>query len=760
MAEEHTGRTLRQIVRILAGRFVAMLFIIAIVVAGVGTATHFAPRSYRSEVGLLAKASRNEGPLDPQAPGMREQVSLFVSTQRELLQSDYVIASALLALRGEKMPAPSADKEALAAWDAKVQTWISGDTEKGLAGHREYLEKVKKRVEIVTPGGPDATFSQTMTVRIDWPEESTDEARKAAKDQNLSSRQLAARRAHDFAQRLVDAYINRYTQLEIQQSRRVSEHFTQDALVDAKAQLDLAQEDMKTFTGQVKGDLLHIINLTRRYSAGVETGVSRLTTDFQADLDRTRKQLAEVDQLLAEVNKQVAGIQIADRNAVPAAMMARIRKIVVPDAILLKNKAVDVIQGKTVQLQLQLNNLLSRYNPEYQEVKDLRQEIGATWIELFEEMDRIRRRLEQEKAVLVKQQDELRQIVDDHTRKADDLAQKTAEYERFRSNVLSAQQIYDEEKKRVFQAATAEKLAANPMRVRVIDEATMPDAKKPRTPLVWVNLLVAAAAGVLLALVYAFLADHFDQSIKSIDDAERYLDAPVLASVPKLGGRIVRRGRGEDLPRAWLKPSSEQLFAGMWAALYYSGEPAGKRVLVCSADRKEGASTISAGLALAGGSSAASASVALVDLNLRNPMLHRLLGLGGEEGVSQIVLEGLDVDAVRHRVNEGLDFYPAGAIGPNALALLRDDRLRSFLSLLAERYDHVLVDAAPINRFPDAKVLAKLIPDVVLVAHTEHTPRQALALAKKHLESGEARVAGVVLNLRTYPIPKFLYRRV
>ena len=37
---------------------------------------------------------------------------------------------------------------------------------------------------------------------------------------------------------------------------------------------------------------------------------------------------------------------------------------------------------------------------------------------------------------------------------------------------------------------------------------------------------------------------------------------------------------------------------------------------------------------------------------------------------------------------------------------------------------------------------------------------QALALAKKRLEANGAHLAGVVLNLRSYPIPKFLYRRV
>jgi len=53
-------------------------------------------------------------------------------------------------------------------------------------------------------------------------------------------------------------------------------------------------------------------------------------------------------------------------------------------------------------------------------------------------------------------------------------------------------------------------------------------------------MLVAVVAAVVMALVYAFLADHFDHSLKSIDNAERYLGVPVLASVPKIGGPVIR----------------------------------------------------------------------------------------------------------------------------------------------------------------------------------------------------------------------------
>ena len=86
----------------------------------------------------------------------------------------------------------------------------------------------------------------------------------------------------------------------------------------------------------------------------------------------------------------------------------------------------------------------------------------------------------------------------------------------------------------------AEGLAKNPVLVSVFDGPTRPNPNNPRRPILWLNLLIACVGGLVLALVYAFMADHFDHTIKSVDDAERYLGIPVLTSVPKLGRGIIR----------------------------------------------------------------------------------------------------------------------------------------------------------------------------------------------------------------------------
>jgi len=216
----------------------------------------------------------------------------------------------------------------------------------------------------------------------------------------------------------------------------------------------------------------------------------------------------------------------------------------------------------------------------------------------------------------------------------------------------------------------------------------------------------------------------------------------------------------QEPPRAQLTGQAEELFRTMWASLFYSGRQVGKSLMVCSASRGEGASTMICGLGIAGSGPTGSARVAMVDFNLREPALHRMIGAKAAPGVTEIITEGLAPESAAQRINVGLDVYAAGNVDGRTLEVLRNGRLGEFIATLSDGYDHVLVDAAAVNHFPDAQVLASVVRDIVLVADSQRTAREAVAQARRSLEAGGGRIAGVVLNMRTYPIPKFLYRRL
>ncbi len=212
--------------------------------------------------------------------------------------------------------------------------------------------------------------------------------------------------------------------------------------------------------------------------------------------------------------------------------------------------------------------------------------------------------------------------------------------------------------------------------------------------------------------------------------------------------------------KATLSNKARDVYSSLWASLFYSGKLSGNGVLMCSAVREEGVSTTACALALAGSLPAGADRVALVDFNLRTPKIHKVLKLKPSPGVSEIITESRDPATVAQKVSAGLDVYVAGNGVGRSLDVLKSHNVAEFFKSLCDKYDYVVVDTAAVNHYPDAQILTSIIPEILLVTRAEKTTREAVGQAKKRLEAGGGKIAGMVMNLRKYPIPQFLYKRV
>lgn len=68
--------------------------------------------------------------------------------------------------------------------------------------------------------------------------------------------------------------------------------------------------------------------------------------------------------------------------------------------------------------------------------------------------------------------------------------------------------------------------------VHVIDKAEIPT--QPVSPNVILNIAVAAVLGLMIGVFLSFLLEFLDNTIKTPEDVEKYLNLPVLGSIPKV----------------------------------------------------------------------------------------------------------------------------------------------------------------------------------------------------------------------------------
>lgn len=211
-----------------------------------------------------------------------------------------------------------------------------------------------------------------------------------------------------------------------------------------------------------------------------------------------------------------------------------------------------------------------------------------------------------------------------------------------------------------------------------------------------------------------------------------------------------------------IAPAALEQVEQLWGSLFFSADRKTPRsVIVSGAEPGEGATEIAVALALVGASADHGHRVALVDFNLREPRVARLMNVPQAPGVLDALKRGEIPAGTQVTLTRGrLTVLPAGSAAGEAVAPVDPSVAEKLISHLLRHHEHVIVDAPAVNRYSTVQALAGLTDGVVLVARQGVTRREALAEARKRIELAQGKLLGLVLNMRKFPVPGFLYRRM
>ncbi len=144
-----------------------------------------------------------------------------------------------------------------------------------------------------------------------------------------------------------------------------------------------------------------------------------------------------------------------------------------------------------------------------------------------------------------------------------------------------------------------------------------------------------------------------------------------------------------------------------------------RSVLVASALRNEGKTTVSCNLAIALASVSSGRGIALVDFDLRNPSIGRRLGIDAQTGIDEAILGQIPLaDACHPMSAPRIDVYPTSKPRPNAHELLVGDGFQRVMQELHARYEIVVIDSPPTLLVPDTTLVLRHADACVTVAHS------------------------------------------
>jgi capsular exopolysaccharide synthesis family protein len=137
----------------------------------------------------------------------------------------------------------------------------------------------------------------------------------------------------------------------------------------------------------------------------------------------------------------------------------------------------------------------------------------------------------------------------------------------------------------------------------------------------------------------------------------------------------------------------------------------------------------------------------LVDLNLRNPSVHRFLDLEPSAGVEGCLFGGVGLEAALFTPSiDRLLVLPARGGSQNVSQVLRSSNLRELLAETKSRYPGyvVIVDLPRLVTEAEARTYESLVDALILVVEDQVTPESDLKRAMAILD--RSKLIGAVLN--------------
>ncbi|GAB3108676.1 polysaccharide biosynthesis tyrosine autokinase [Aestuariicella hydrocarbonica] len=513
---------------------------------------------------------------------------------------------------------------------------------------------------------------------------------------------------------LADVFIESYMEAKLSATRKAAD-WLGERLGDLRDTLQASEERLQDY--RESAELVDV--------QGVQTmGAEELEQLTQRYVE-ARRNLTELQNIAEQVQSLGGSPTIDQLMAIPS---------------VLRHPLVQSLKQSQAEAERKVAELSKRYGPKHPKMKAAMSESSQALGELKRQVQRVGSGLQADYRAAMQTERTFAAQLDDAKKRLQGINRKEFKLRELEREVQTNRQLYDMFMKRAKETDEAGGLQA--AHARVIDPAVAPRLPvKPKKALI---ALLAMVASGMLGVMLAFLQDALNNTVRTPDDVDEKLRAPMLGFLP-----LVKSNKSEQAFEGFLsdgKSNFAEAIRTIRTGLMLSNldEPH-KITVITSSVPNEGKSTVSLNLAEAVGQME---KVLLIDADMRRPTLAKTIGLPrSAPGLSNLVAGTADFkDCVHKLPNSTVDVITAGVVPGNPLELLSSKRFAQVLQKLSERYDRILIDSAPTHAVSDAMVLSTYADALVYVVKADDTAAPLAAKGINRLKEVGATITGVVLN--------------
>jgi capsular exopolysaccharide synthesis family protein len=518
------------------------------------------------------------------------------------------------------------------------------------------------------------------------------------------------------ANTLAATYLQQNLELRFITTEKAKEWLTEQ-LQDLKGKVERADEDLHAF-----GSKHDIISLEEKENVTIQrlTELNEALTKAEAD----------------RIAKEAVFRQIRAKNI---------------DSLLpiLENKLISDLKQAYIQVEAQYMKQLETFKPDHPEMARVKKQKEILKARLDGEINKIAAGIKNDYESSCRREVLLRQAFEMQKAKVMEMKEKAIQYNILKREADTNRELYKGLLQKMKEAGISAGITAS--NIQVVDRAELPI--NPHRPDKRLNLTMALFVGLFLGLSLAFLFEYLDSSVKTAEDVEQMTRLPFFGLIPEVSFERRRRVEKERLypvelitfghPKSILSEAYRNIRTSI--LLSFSGKPP-KKIAISSPNPAEGKTTTAINTAIA--LSQTGARVLVIEADLRRPRIHRIFEQENDGiGLSNFLSGNAELDSIIKKTEiPDLSYILSGPIPPNPSELLGSSVFKNMVESLAERFDHIVLDAPPILGFADSIVLSTSVDGVIIVVRGGKTPKETLQRARDVLLQVNARILGVVIN--------------
>lgn len=643
--------------------------------------------------------------------------------------------------------------EVESGFDDTLQTQYKVLASRSLA--RRVIEELRlDRTEEFKPGEPGARSSFLAFLSGIFPKPSTDSAGEP-----------------DKLRPVIDSYLQRLHVTPVRQARLVTVSF------DAKDP-ELAARILNAHANYYKEQ-----NLQFKWDATQEASVflKQQSTNLQANLEKSEDRLQaysrEKQILFTEQGGNTATENLrrleeeftkAQADRFQRESYSRLVGVGHADVLpqLMNNQLIASLASKLADLEREESELAVMFSAEWPKRKRIRSQVEDIQRTIQGEKERVVQTVEAEYSAAVERERLLADALAEQKTVVNNINQEIIQYNILKRQTDSDKQLYEGLLNRLKEAQVSAGLKAS--NIRVVDRAEVPPF--PVRPRKAVNLVLGSLMGLVLGIGFAFFQEYLDNSIKSPDEVNRFLNVPALGTIPNMqslnAGRSYGYGYGygyklkgqpsadaipQKVPLELITHSSpsslmsEAYRSTRTSLLLSSADHAPRVILITSAVPSEGKTVTAINIAIS--LTQTGSRVVLVDADMRKPRVHSVFSLGNVPGLSSFLTGSASLKDVIHEGSvPNLFVLPCGVIPPNPGELILSSRFNQLIQVLRQYFDYVVLDSPPLTNVSDARILAGKTDATIVVVKAFSTSRHLARRAVDQLRQSRAGNIGVILN--------------